>query len=169
MYNLLKKYSCDTIYHFTDRKNLESIKNNGGLYSLAKINEMKLKDVSYISNDWSQDADRSKGIDSYVHLCFVQGEHPMAFNAIENGKDIVWIEINSEVLNSAGVLYTNDIANKSGVILLDNEAAKEKLDIEAICKFLPFNVEGNRERKVATYKYEILIPNFVPLSFIRNI
>ena len=169
MYNLLKKYNCDTLYHFTERKNVESIKNNGGLFSLEKINAMQLKDVSYISNEWSQDADRFKGIDSYVHLCFSQGEHPMAFNAIENGKDIVWIKINSEVLNFDGVLYTNDIANKSGVIPLDNEAAKENLDIEGIFKFLPFTEEGNWERKVATYKYEILIPNFVPLSYIRNL
>lgn len=168
MYNLLKKYNCDIIYHFTDRKNLESIKNNGGLYSLAKINKMKLKDVSYISNGWSQDADRFKGIDSYVHLCFVQGEHPMAFNA-SNNNDLIWLAIDSKILDSAGVLYTNDIANKSGVILLNNEEAKENLDIEGIFKFLPFTEEGNRERKVATYKYEILIPNFVPLSYIRNL
>ena len=26
MYNLLKKYNCNTIYHFTERKNLKSIK-----------------------------------------------------------------------------------------------------------------------------------------------
>ena len=64
MYNLLKKYNCNTIYHFTERKNLKSIKDNGGLYSLAKINEMKLKDISYVSNDWSHDADSFKGLDS---------------------------------------------------------------------------------------------------------
>lgn len=33
MYNLLKKYNCNTIYHFTERKNLKSIKDNGGLLS----------------------------------------------------------------------------------------------------------------------------------------
>ena len=60
MYNLLKKYNCNTIYHFTERKNLQSIINTGGLYSLAKINEMNLKDISYVSNDWSHDADSFK-------------------------------------------------------------------------------------------------------------
>jgi len=167
MYNLLKKYNCNTIYHFTERKNLKSIKDNGGLYSLAKIYEMKLKDISYVSNDWSHDADSFKGLDSYIHLCFVKNEHPMAFKAVENNKDIVWLDINTAVLNFDGVLYTDDIANKASVITLDNDTAKNTLDIEAIYKFLPFNEEGNRERKVATYKYEILVPDFIPLNYIR--
>lgn len=167
MYNLLKKYNCNTIYHFTERKNLKSIKDNGGLYSLAKINEMKLENISYISNDWSHDADNFKGLDSYVHLCFLKNEHPMAFKAREDKKDIVWLDIDTAVLNIGGVLYTDDIANKAGVIPLDNDTAKNTLDIEAIYKFLPFNEEGNRERKVATYKYEILVPDFIPLNYIR--
>ena len=93
----------------------------------------------------------------------------MAFKAREDKKDIVWLDIDTAVLNIGGVLYTDDIANKAGVIPLDNDTAKVKLDIEAIYKFLPFNEQGNRERKVSTYKYEILILNFVPLSYIRNL
>ena len=169
MYELLKKYNIQTVYHFTEQANLKSIKEQRGIFSLKLLKEKCISDISYISNNWSQDADRYKNLDSYVHLCFVKGQHPMAYHAILQDKSIIWLEIDISILNKTGVLYTNDVSNKAGVKLLDETKARTDLDIEAINSFLPFDKPNNKNRKIATYKYEILIPDCVPLNYIRNI
>lgn len=169
MYQSLKNEGVTAVYHFTDEANLQSIKDNGGIFSLNKIKEKGIAGISYISNYWSKNADIYKSLDTFVHLCFAK-QHPMAYNAKEKGKNLIWLEIDTIILkNIDGVLYTNDVSNKSGVHLLDNDEAKCVLDIKAITKFLPFDCGNNQERKIATYKYEILIPDCVSLEYIKNI
>ena len=36
------QYGVTAFYHFTDRRNLPMIQEHGGLYSLAKLREMKI-------------------------------------------------------------------------------------------------------------------------------
>ena len=170
MYNFLQSKGITSVYHFTEKSNLKSIQDYGGIYSLAKLKEKEISEVSYISNEWSQNADNYKDLDTYVHLCLIQGEHPMAYiAAVEKQKDIIWLEIAAEILKLPGVLYTNDVSNKAGVQTYNSTLAKSKLDINAIYDFLDFEDGNNKARKLASYKYEILIPDCVPLYYIRNI
>ena len=170
MYNFLKSKGIASVYHFTEKSNLRSIQDYGGIYSLAKLKEKEISEVSYISNEWSQSADNYKGLDSYVHLCFIHGKHPMAYIAAEeNQKDIIWLEIDVEILKLPNVLYTNGVSNKADVQTYNSILAKSNLDINAIYDFLDFNDGNNKARKLASYKYEILIPDCVPLCYIRNI
>ena len=139
MYNFLQSKGITSVYHFTEKSNLKSIQDYGGIYSLAKLKEKEISEVSYISNEWSQNADNYKDLDTYVHLCFIQGEHPMAsIAAVEKQKDIIWLEIAAEILKLPGVLYTNDVSNKAGVQTYNSTLAKSKLDINAIYDFLDF-------------------------------
>lgn len=170
MYNFLQSKGIKSVYHFTEKSNLKSIQDYGGIYSLAKLKEKEISKVSYISDEWSQNADNYKGLDTYVHLCFIQGKHPMAYIAAEkNQKDIIWLEIAVEILKLPDVLYTNDVSNKADVQTYNSTLAKSKLDINAIYDFLDFKDGNNKDRKLASYKYEILIPDCVPLCYIRNI
>jgi hypothetical protein len=58
------------LYHFTDRRNLASIRELGGVYSLVKLNKMGVQIAAPSGNDWSHEADACKGLDQFVHLCF---------------------------------------------------------------------------------------------------
>ncbi len=49
------------LFHFTDRRNLPSIKETGGLFSYAKLKEMGIEIPAPGGNDWSHDADAYKG------------------------------------------------------------------------------------------------------------
>jgi hypothetical protein len=37
MYNIMGKYNQSFLYHFTDKRNIESIKQNQGLYSFKEL------------------------------------------------------------------------------------------------------------------------------------
>src|SRR5205085_10715012 len=74
------------LYHFTDRRNLDSIRKLGGLYPLAEMRRMGIDVPAPGGNEWSWDADGIKGFDEFVHLCF-RATHPMEFAARAEGAD----------------------------------------------------------------------------------
>ena len=77
--------SIPTLYHFIDRRNLPSIRELGGLYSLARLNEMGAIIAAPGGNQWSHEADECRGLDRYVHRCF-KPTNPMEFRAREDGR-----------------------------------------------------------------------------------
>ena len=104
-----------TLYHFTDRRNLRSIRKLGGLYSWAKLQEMGVEVEVPGGNDWSHNADAKKGVDVYVHLCFRE-RHPMEYRARKEGRIVepVFLPIDPSVLEIEGVMYTNDVEQTRG-------------------------------------------------------
>src|SRR5215217_926199 len=60
-------------YHFTDARNIESIKKHG----ILSTSEIRSRDIPVVTggNQWSLDADKIKGVDKFVHLCFFRS-HP---------------------------------------------------------------------------------------------
>jgi hypothetical protein len=94
----------------------------------------------------------------------------MEFTAKNDGRitETAWISISKEVLLVDGVMYTNDISNKSGVQLLTNKQAVKTLDIDAIFSFIDFNIEGNLERKQKAEKYEVLVPKYIPIKYLGD-
>lgn len=154
----LKELNRSCLWHFTDKKNFESI-TEYGLLSWKELRNRGLVPVAPGGNDWSHEADQRFGVDGYVHLSFSK-QHPMLYVAKKDGRitDPIWLKIDLSVLNDNGVRFTSDVANKAGIGLLENNAAKESIDLVALFNYLDFGVEGNRERKQAAEKSEILIP-----------
>src|SRR5262245_31781472 len=102
--------------HFTDARNIPSIRKLGGLWSTAKLRE---KGVMFYpgGNQHSLDADEMFGMDQYVHLCFTNG-HPLAHIASGDGRieRLQWIYIDKpeSIFEIDGVRYSAEVANKSG-------------------------------------------------------
>ena len=158
------------LYHFTDRRNLASIRELGGLYSLVKLNEMGVQIAAPGGNDWSHDADACKGLDIYVHLCF-RNTHPMEYRAREDGRitDSIFLQISPEVLEQDGVMFAADVSNKGGVTIHSLEEAKEMIDFEVLYTRTDWRDPKVKERLQQAEKYEILVPDFIPLELIRNL
>jgi len=57
------------LYHFTDRRNLPLIKEMGGLFPIALLDQKNINVPAPGGNEWSRDADAPKGMGNYVHLC----------------------------------------------------------------------------------------------------
>lgn len=171
-YEQCTPYNGSVLYHFTDEHNIDSIRKYG-ILSYRRIQELQSKKeigkIYYGGNEWSRNADVFSGMDNYVHLSFTK-ECPMAYYLEKDKIKLAWLEIDASILNDiSGILYTNGVSNKSGIVPMSEKNALNCLDFDAIYKFLPFKEKGNKERKDAARKYEILIPNEVPAGYIRNI
>ncbi len=107
-------------------------------------------------------------MDRYIHLCFLK-QHPMEYIAEEEGRiDPVWLEIRTAILDNDGVLYSPGVSNSSEMIFYKNDEAVRKLDLEILFKYIDWHKDNNLERRQEAEKYEILIPDGIPISMITR-
>jgi hypothetical protein len=158
------------LYHFTDRRNLLLIQQLGGLFPKAELDRKGIAIPAAGGNQWSWDADRTKGLHNYVHLCF-RSNHPMEYVARQDGRiqDSIFLEIHPSVLNYNGVRFTADVSNKSGVTLYTLEQAMDVIDFQVLYTRTDWSDPAIQERLKQAEKYEILVPSTIPLSLIRNL
>ncbi len=167
MDTILGKYKFDGVWHFTDRSNLELIKEHHGLLSLGEAERRGIKIPVPGGNEWSHDADRRKGVHEYVHLAFVD-DHPMLYRAKQEGRipDPIWLKIKSSILLEEGVRFCSDVSNKSGVRILTAEEAIEEIDFEVLFTYMDWRDPQIQARRKAAIKSEILVPKFIPIDYI---
>jgi hypothetical protein len=160
----LKSQDIDMFYHFTDEKNLESIIKNGGLYSWKGLENEQI-DASLSSNKLSRQLDTQKNFENYIRLSFTD-YHPMSTKVeIEDGKKLIWLEIDLEVALWESTLFSDINATDNNVTV--------KGDFDFL-KTLDFNIFKQRYNTLDTlekkgYQAEILVKDFLPIKYIKNI
>jgi hypothetical protein len=160
-----------SLFHFADRRNLPSIKKHGGLFSYAHLTEKGIEIPAPGGNDWSHQADAYKGMDRYVHLCF-RPTHPMEHNARIEGRIVssIFLNIHTDVLKIADVKFTPDVSNKSDVKTYPIEEAMRIIDFDMLYGgWKDWNDPKIQARLQEVEKYEILVPDGVPLKYILNL
>lgn len=164
------EYSVTSFFHFTDRRNAPSIREHGGLYSLAALRTMGIPIAAPGGNDWSRDADTSRGLDRYVHLCF-RPNHPMEYVARQDGRitDALYLQVHPDVLGKSGVLFTPDVSNKSGVEAIPVADALDMIDFKVLYTRTDWSDPEVQQRLRQAEKYELLVPDHIELKFIRNL
>jgi hypothetical protein len=162
---IIQKYSkFDGVWHFTDRSNLELIKEHG-LLSIAELERRGIQIPAPGGNEWSHDADKKKCLHEYVHLAFID-EHPMQYRAKEDGriKNPIWLKIDVSVILMQNALFSADVSNKSGVSLLTAEQAATEIDFEVLFTYMDWRDPIIQDRRQNAKKSEILIPNMIPVD-----
>lgn len=157
------------LFHFTDGRNLPSIKKHG-LLSLRELRSRKIEIEAPGGNEWSQESATKRGLDQFVNLSFRDG-HPMEYLASKEGRiaDVRHLKIRPEVLILPGVRFTADVSNKAGVPLLTWDEAQDELDWEVLYTRTDWKDPVVQARLRKASKYEILIPKSAPLSMITNL
>lgn len=158
------------LYHFTDRRNLDLIRQNGGLFPHSQLVARGIVPPAPGGNDWSHDADRLNGVDGDVHLCF-RSSHPMEHVARQQQRiaDTIYLQINAVVMQWAGVRFTSDVSNKSGVSAVPIATAQPLIDFEVLYTRTDWNDPAIKERLKQAEKCEVLVPHAIPLDLIGNI
>jgi ssDNA thymidine ADP-ribosyltransferase, DarT len=157
-----------TFFHFTDTRNLDLIKKHG-ILSRRKLREMCIDIPAPGGNQWSRDAADRLELDRYVSLCLTPS-HPMEFLARKGGqiKEATYLPIRPDIIKAKGVMMTGGVSNKSGIVPEAPGEVLEKLDIEAIYR----PQWGDRsfiERLKVAEKFEILVPDQVPVDYILKL
>jgi hypothetical protein len=121
-------------------------------------------------NELSQDADRVRDMDRYVHLCF-RNTHSMEFVARQAGRiaDTIFLQIHPEVLQWEGVRFTPDVSNKAGVCVYTIEEAKRLIDFDILYTRTNWKDPPIKARLDQAETCEILVPEFIPVKLIRNL
>ena len=156
-----------SFYHFTDVSNLVSIRQNG-LLSMAELRHRRIKVERPGGNQWSRDADRISGMDQYVHLCF-WSQHPMEYAARQDGRiqQSRFLRVKLETIKIPGVLVTDQVSNKSGVQGTLVRESFGNLDLNVIYNQTDWTQKEVKKRLLASRKYELLVPNYVPVSYLE--
>jgi hypothetical protein len=161
------------LYHFTDRRNLPSIRENGGIYSLAQLAELEVDIAASGGDENSQHSDRSNGMDGHVHLC-LRDEHPMEYRARTAGRieSSIFISVSNKVLELDGVRFVPGMSNTTGIETYPLEEAVrdghlDELHVDALYTRTDWSVAENYNRRVRAEKFEIIVPDFIPLELLK--
>lgn len=160
----LKSQGIDMFYHFTDIGNLESIIENGGLYSWKGLENKCIK-ASLSSDELSRQLDTKKSLQDYIRLSFTD-YHPMSTKVEkEDGKKLVWLEIDLDIALWESTLFSDMNATDNNVTVRGDFDFLKTLDFDIFRQ--KYNNLDILEKK--KYQAEILVKDFLPIKYIKNI
>lgn len=166
IYDILKMNNITRLFHFTDKKNIASILNNGAIYSQQEIINRGILPKYSSSND-SREADKARGTDIYVRLSFVRN-HPMLYTALTSGRisQPVVLEINPLIALMPNVLFSNQNALRRSATIGPSHFDLKQVHFE-ILKY--GNYLNMSEENKSYYQAEILVPHRIGTEMILNL
>lgn len=164
---LLEQHGIRKLYHFTDRDNLESIINNGGLYSWAGCERKGITISKPGGGALSRQLDSRDRLQDYVRVSFVT-QHPMMYVAMDEGRisNPVILEIDPEVACWEGTLYADRNATKTGANVGGMIDDFRRIHFQSVKARKHFDLD---ESEQPFFQAEVLVKGFIPLQYIRNI
>ncbi len=148
-------------YHFTDRRNLDSIRRNGGLFSWKYCEDNGIE-IPFPGGDGpSRSLDTRHGLADYVRLSFCN-DHPMRYHVDQRGGDTVLLRIKLDVAGLEGTLFSDinaaDTGHHHGGTLNDlrrvNLAATQQTFVR------------NDSEIFKQHQAEVMVKTFIPLEYI---
>jgi hypothetical protein len=164
--DIVQQNSIVKLYHFTDRSNIASIKQNGGLLSWyhCQQNDISIAKPGGSSDSWV--LDKRKGLENYVRASFAR-EHPMMFIAKKEGRvsDPVILEIALDVMYLKSTKFCNQNAVRNGVLVSDSLECFTSINFSVLRKrYFDLSTEDK-----SYYQAEVLVLEKIPLEYITNI
>ena len=158
------------LYHFTDVCNLPNIRKMDGLFSTALLRQFE-EEFCAGGDDASLALDTRHGMDEYVHLCF-DVRHPMAHHVKHRKPDVelIYLRIDRAVLHQPDVKFSTGVgyANNAEVVALAEAVDRKLIDFDVLYSWMDWRDPEIQARRHAAELCEILIPDYVAMTFIKN-
>ena len=161
---MLKDNNINSFYHFTDRKNIASIKELGGLYSWKYLENKGIKINNPGGGDVSRALDRRYGLQDYVRLSFCP-DHPMAYKLIQSGVDVVVLKISIEVATFKTTLFSDMNATDNSHSHGPNLKDLKKVNFSATQR----RFVSKEDPLFKALQAEVMVKTFIPINLITNI
>lgn len=170
---ILQENGIAGFYHFTDRSNLKSIKENGGLFSWYYCDLNRIEIPMPGGSLGSRQNDTINGKKDFVRVAFNK-EHPMLFIAQKDGRISrpVWLDIDIEVAYFEHTEFSdkNAAAFSSYTPIIGKEAqhlSNIRFDIlKKAERVKHYNLLDNEK---PYNQAEILVKTWIPIEYIKNI
>ena len=164
---LITKEKITKLYHFTDKDNLKSIRDNKGLFSWKSCENYKIKILKPGGNVLSRNRDAYQGLEDYVRLSY-NNDHPMMYRALKDRRisNPVILEINPDVMLLETTQFSdmNATRNNFNVGSMIQDLKKVNFSIAKNGKYLEL-----ADHQKPYYQAEILVYSHIPLNYILNI
>lgn len=151
------------LYHFTDRRNLDSIKQHGGLFSWFYCETNNIQIPFPGGDESSKSLDKSFHLEDYVRLSFCE-DHPMSWRLQQQGYDLVLLKIKVDAAWIKNTLFSDiNAADK-------NHYHGGKLEDLTKIDFSATRQHYLRKDSPLFKKHqaEVLVKTFLPLEYITN-
>ena len=164
---VINRHGIRYLYHFTDRENLPSIIQSGGLYSWAGCDQKGIRIPKPDGGLLSRQLDCRDGLESYVRISFTP-QNPMMYVSMNEGRisNPVILLIDPEIIEEEGVLFADRNATRNGVQIGDSLDALNRIHFDTVKANKYFDVSPDEQ---PFYQAEVLIPDSIPLKYICNI
>ena len=164
---VLQQNGIVTLYHFTDRANIKSIKEHGGLYSWHYCDKHSIIIPYQGGGSLSRDLDRRYSLQDYVRLSFTRN-HPMRFVAEKEGRiqNAINLEISLDVCYFQETRFANMNATKTGHSQGKNLIDLQNIHFKTVKRPNHFDLD---ESEKSYFQAEILIKTWIPIKYITNI
>jgi hypothetical protein len=155
------------LFHFTDKRNLPSIKQRGLLATSELRRRGLFSSVTTGGDANSLASDTETGTDEFVCLCFTDS-HPMVFIAANDERklDAAYLEIDPQIITLPGVMVADAPSNQSGVVPLPVPEGLPNLDLDIIYRWHDWNLPEVQARLQPARKYELLVPKSIAVKYI---
>lgn len=166
---VMDEHGITKLYHFTDRDNLESIIKNGGLYSWMDCERKGIKIAKPGGGSTSRQLDSGRNLENYVRISFTT-QHPMMYVAMKEGRisNPIILEIDPEIIYWKGTCYSNMNATIHRIRpnIGDSLSDFKQIHFKSVKVHKHFDLP---EEEQPYFQAEILVKNFIPLEYIKNI
>lgn len=161
------QHNITTLYHFTDRSNLQSIYENQGLLSFRELETRNINVEHLSSSEFSRSRDRQYGLDDFVRLSF-SPNNPMMYVAMKEGRitDPVVLEIDAHLAWWDDTIYSNMNAIRNRVKIGGELEHFDSMRLDIATQENHFDLT---EEEKPFYQAEVMIRNRVPFMFINNL
>lgn len=161
---VLKENGICYLYHFTDRRNIESIKKHGGLYSWDYCGKHNITIPYAGGNSSSRNYDARYGLQDYVRLSFCD-DHPMMWRLKQQGYDLVLLKIKIDAAVLRDTLFSDmnatDSMHSHGASLED----LKKVRFSATRR----HYVGRNHADFKHHQAEVMVKTFIPAKYIVNL
>ncbi|MCI5056126.1 MAG: DarT ssDNA thymidine ADP-ribosyltransferase family protein [Flavobacteriales bacterium] len=162
--NVLQENGITTFYHFTDRINIESIKNNGGLYSWYHCDRNNIYIIKSGGDSLSRDLDTRYRLQDYVRLSFCN-DHPMQYRLSQSGYDLVLLRVAVDVAYFEYTAFSDINATDSNHSHGSTISDLKRINFSATKR----SYVRREDSEFKQHQAEILVKTWIPLEYITNI
>jgi hypothetical protein len=164
---VMEQFNISCLYHFTDRSNLESIQQHGGLYSWFYLESNGIAIPKAGGGELSRRLDSRRGLQDYVRLSF-NSKQPMLYVAQQEGhiSDPVILEIDPQVIFWEDTWFSNINAatfNKGTPIIGPGFEHFQSIRFDIATKR-----SWSGELQKGLFQAEVMVKTHIPLTYILN-
>lgn len=158
-----------SLYHFTDTRNLPSIRQHG-LLSSRELERRGIAIAARGGDFQSLTIDRWLDLDGHVHLS-IMNQHPMEKIARDDGRiaEACYLHVDPAVLRAPGVLFCPIVSTTTDAKILPIAAIDEYVDFDVAFGWVNYKDAAVLERVRRMRKLEILVPVGIGVAQLRNV